>query len=253
MHIQLQPQSGNLDQWVSFARSEGYEFEIADLFSAPVLASPDLVEPLIDGYRQTGLTRSVHGAFIDVNPASADLLMRELSRRRCRESCRQAVSLGAEHVVFHSSCFPALRGGYLDNWASVCAAFYEELIHEYPVSIYLENAQDLDTAPLCALMERISSGRIGVCLDIGHAQYSRAPLPQWFADLKDRIGYLHLSDNMGAFDDHLPLGQGIIDWAAADRLWKSLEKHIPITLETGTLAQTRASLDYLKQNQYFGL
>ena len=41
------------------------------------------------------MAASVHGAFIDVNPASGDLRFRELSRKRCRESCEIAAALGA--------------------------------------------------------------------------------------------------------------------------------------------------------------
>lgn len=253
MSIQLQPQSLDLEQWVTLAKQEGAAFEVMDPFFAPGLGNVGKQMEIADQYRNAAMTASVHGAFIDVNPASGDPDFRELSRQRCRESCEIAVLLGAQSVVFHSSAFPFLRGAYLENWAASCASFYEELVQRYPLTIYMENAQDLDPVPLRKLMETVQSDRIGVCLDIGHANYSRTPICRWFEDLGQWIGYLHLSDNLGAFDDHLPLGQGAIDWELVDRYWKALGKDIPVTLETGNLDATKASIDFLRNHRYFGL
>lgn len=253
MAIQLQPQSADLEQWVTLAREECTSFEVMDPSFLSGIGNFEKYGEIAQLYRKTGMAASVHGAFIDVNPASGDPDFRELSRQRCRESCEIALALGAENVVFHSSAFPFLRGAYLDNWAVSCASFYEELVAQYPVRIYIENAQDLDPTPLRCLMEQIHSDRIGVCLDIGHVHYSRVPVCQWFDQLGQWILYLHLSDNLGEFDDHLPLGKGSIDWAQVNRLWKSLDKDIPITLETGNLNSTKESIYFLRKHHYFGL
>ena len=218
--------------------------------------------PMLDGnaaaacrewYKSSGRVNAIHGAFIDVNPASGDPAFRELSRRRCWESCVLAVALGAEQVVFHSSAFPFLRGGYLENWADLCAAFYMELVEEYSgLTLCIENSQDLDPEPLKALMKRAGNG-VGVCLDIGHANYSGTPLEAWFDVLGPSIACLHLSDNMGRFDDHLPLGDGVIDWALANRLYQGLGHQLPMTLEVGGLQGVEKSLAFLRRKGYFGL
>ena len=253
MPIQLQPQSRNLEQWITLAQDEHCAFEVMDPFFLSGIGHFEKYEHITQQYRKSGMAASVHGAFIDVNPGSNDPDFRELSRRRCRESCEIALALGAENVVFHSSAFPFLRGAYLENWAVSCASFYEELVTQYPVRIYIENAQDLDPTPLRRLMERICSDRIGVCLDIGHIHYSRTSVSQWFDQLGKWIRYLHLSDNVGEFDDHLPLGKGSIDWDHVNRLWESLDKNIPVTLETGGLESTRESIRFLRRHHYFGL
>ena len=253
MPIQLQPPISDLDAWRILAQQENAVFEIMEPLLVTSSGSTEKQKERIEQYQKTGLAKSMHGAFIDVNPASGDPDFRELSRKRCRESCEIASALGADNLVFHSSAFPFLRGAYLNNWADTCAAFYEELAANYPVRIYLENAQDVDPTPLRELMERLQSDRIGVCLDIGHVNYTRVPLNQWFEKLGQWIGYLHLSDNLGHFDDHLPLGQGSVDWESVNRLWKTLGKEIPITLETGNLKSTRESIHFLHGNGYFGL
>ena len=253
MSIQLQPQYRELEQWVALAQTECAAFEVMEPFFLSGVGNLGKYEEISHQFRKTGMVSSVHGAFIDVNPASGDPDFRKLSRQRCQESCEIALALGADNVVFHSSAFPFLRGPYLKNWAVNCAAFYEELVAQYPVRINIENAQDLDPTPLRCLMDHISSNRIGVCLDIGHIHYSRTPVCQWFDQLGQRVQYLHLSDNMGEFDDHFPLGKGSIDWAEVDKLVGSLGRDIPITLETGNLESTKESIAFLRKHHYFGL
>ena len=156
-------------------------------------------------------------------------------------------------MVVHSSCFPFLRGAYLEGWAALSAVLYETLVDEYDLDIFVENSQDVDPIPLMTLMEIVKSDRIKVCLDIGHANYSNTSLAKWFDDLGDNIRYIHLSDNYGISDDHLTLGKGNVDWGEADRLYRSLGRKIPLTLEVGNLESVKKSIEYLRQNGYFGI
>ena len=57
---------------------------------------------------------------------------------------------------------------------------------------------------------------------------------------------------MGTYDDHLPLGQGSIDWDEADRLWRGLKRDTPLTLEVGNLDNVMKSVDFLKEKGLFG-
>ena len=52
---------------------------------------------------------------------------------------------------------------------------------------------------------------VGVCLDTGHTALGRA----WrrFVDVSGkRLLHVHVHDNRGHHDDHLPPGQGVLDW-----------------------------------------
>lgn len=251
--IQLQPQYLHRDAWASLLEKTDYPFEVIDPVAPPILGNETEYADCCRWYRSSGRVRAVHGAFVDVNPASGDPMFKQLSRQRCRESCLLACQLGAKDVVFHAGAFPFLRGGYLEAWASSCAAFYDELAQSYEVQIFIENSADLDPTPLRLLMEKRTSEAVQVCLDLGHAHYSRAPMETWFTELGPYIGYLHLSDNRGLFDDHLPLGAGTLDWAEADRLWRTLGRDVPITLEAGSAADAEQSLHYLRTHGYFGM
>ena len=251
--MQIQPQYSARADWIGLAEREALTFEALEPFTPPYIGNEAWFDNCCKWCQASGRVTSVHGAFIDVNVASGDPPFRALSRRRCRESCALAVRLGTKNVVFHSSCFPFLRGGYLESWADTCAEFYMGLAEQYQTHIYIENSPDLDPQPIRELMRRIADERIGVCLDFGHANYSRVPIRGWFDALGDRIGYLHLSDNNGSFDDHLPLGDGNIDWEEAHTLWKEIGKDIPLTLEVGGIDGVERSLRYLKEHRWFGM
>ena len=251
--IQVQPRFDFREEWEILAGKENLCYEALDFSTQPALLESGLFDEYSKWYRSCGRTTSIHGFFIDVNPASGDPDFRALSQAKCKSSCETAISVGAKNVVFHSSCFPFLRGIYLDVWSKRCADFYQELAQTYNLNILIENSPDIDPDPIRKLMERCSDSRIGVCLDIGHAAYSHQKISSWFDELGEWICYLHLSDNNGTYDDHLPLGEGCIDWGEVNEEWKKLDRDTHITIETNGLVTTSRAVSFLKKNHYFGL
>jgi len=63
------------------------------------------------------------------------------------------------------------------------------------------------------LISNIGQDNVGVCVDVGHANVGKKFKP---ADVLRQFGSLvwalHLHDNNGGGDQHLPPGEGIIDW-----------------------------------------
>ena len=240
--------------WDALAEEENLTYELLEPSLPPFLQQGD--SEICSHLWKNGVpVTALHGAFIDVNPASGDPLFRQLSRRRCEESCQLAESLGAEIVVFHSSCAPFLDGDYRKHWAEDCTLFYRQLAETHPaLTICIENSMDVSPTPLQMLMQHPERHpRVQTCLDIGHASYSRTPLSEWFHALGEYIGCLHLSDNHRLYDDHLPLGAGSIDWESADRFWRGLPHAVPITLEVGRISGVRQSLAWLRSQHYFGM
>ena len=62
------------------------------------------------------------------------------------------------------------------------------------------------------ILRHLPSDEVGVCVDTSHCS-----LGGFLLDAVDRFAgrlvHLQVSDNRGASDDHLPPGDGIIDWA----------------------------------------
>ena len=52
-----------------------------------------------------------------------------------------------------------------------------------------------------------------ICLDTGHAYLGR-DLAAVVHKLSGHLWMVHASDNHGHYDDHLPPGEGDVDWAA---------------------------------------
>ena len=98
-----------------------------------------------------------------------------------------------------------------------------------------------DLAPIFAASEKV-----GFHLDVGHAHMFRGKgEPNRTASLLeafgDRLAHVHIHDNLGGEDLHLPLGVGTIDWREMARVLKGAGWNGTVTLEI--FAEERAYLD----------
>ncbi len=101
--------------------------------------------------------------------------------------------------------------------------------------------------------------------DIGHANLGELPederLEKSFAPLRDYVSSVHLHDNHGEKDEHLPPYDGSIDWPSAIKILQSApQTSLPLVLElkekTGheaptagdQLAAARAALDRFEES-----
>jgi sugar phosphate isomerase/epimerase len=69
-----------------------------------------------------------------------------------------------------------------------------------------------NTDAMLRLIEAVDEPNLGAILDTGHQYAQKEILPLSIAKLKDRLMYLHLSDNDSTKNDHFIPGQGTIDW-----------------------------------------
>ncbi|MGD8522994.1 MAG: sugar phosphate isomerase/epimerase family protein [Desulfobacterales bacterium] len=88
-------------------------------------------------------------------------------------------------------------------------------------------------------------------LDIGHANIDDQDgnkILDFIRRYSHRIGHIHLSDNFGKRDDHLPLGEGTIDFNRAAKALKNCAYDDTITLEifAEDRQKLKASKEYFK-------
>jgi len=82
------------------------------------------------------------------------------------------------------------------------------------------------------LFDRIPSSFFGFCLDVGHQHsFSRTPLKAWLEELQSVLREIHLHDNDGTSDSHLPIGEGTIDFVELFRYLGSNGMKPLLTLE----------------------
>jgi len=118
-----------------------------------------------------------------------------------------------------------------------------ELAEPYGIRIMVEHPPipSVSTDDIRAILR--ADQRLGFHLDVGHAYVGGDRLGGLLKAFSKQLCHVHLSDNRGRDDDHMPLGAGRIDWPRALRLLKERGYDGTMTLEV--FAQER---DYLLQS-----
>jgi sugar phosphate isomerase/epimerase len=81
------------------------------------------------------------------------------------------------------------------------------------VRFALENGVSLPTMEyVIALVDALGPDRAGVCVDTGHAALGDLGPGRALRMARHRLITTHLQDNRGQHDDHMPPGDGCIDW-----------------------------------------
>ncbi len=110
--------------------------------------------------------------------------------------------------------------------------------HHAGVTLALENTTSEmgDPAYLRAFVDETRLTGLRFNFDIGHANLADGPaeerLEKSFVPLRDLVASVHLHDNHGEKDEHLPPYDGSIDWGAAIPLLRSAPAdNLPVVLE----------------------
>ncbi|MDW5561625.1 MAG: sugar phosphate isomerase/epimerase family protein [Methanomassiliicoccus sp.] len=159
---------------------------------------------------------SAHAPMSDINIGSLNPRMLEASVGEitaCLEGCHR---LGMGVCTVHPSFLTPIGMVCREKVIEVAKASLrrlDRLSRELGVKIGLENMPrslfSMGTTPE-ALVQLAEGTEMGFCLDVGHAN-TMGLLPQ-FMDLKPRLVNLHVHDNQGKFDEHLPIGDGTVDF-----------------------------------------
>ncbi len=147
-----------------------------------------------------------------------------LRRRRALDAILRAVDaaarLEARHVVLHPGPELAreppaderlhrlrLAAATIDVVARRCREEGPRLVLENMLPhLLFGNARDL-----LWILAALREPGVGICLDTGHAHLG-ADLPRMVRLFAGNLRMLHVHDNRGHGDDHLPPGLGEIDW-----------------------------------------
>ncbi len=224
-----------VDQTLPFLLERGLQPEIA--FRGPELdeVSPKELERVASRLASAGLAITVHGPFHDLNPGALEPLVSEVTRSRFDQTLEAAGRLGASLVVLHPGYDRWKYGGQDHLWLEQNLRFWPSLLERAAAlacPVALENIFETRPQPLVDLLEAIDSPWLGHCFDTGHWNlFADTPLPDWFAALGRRTIHMHLHDNRGDRDEHLPVGEGSIDFGEVFRLIAEITVPPRMTLE----------------------
>lgn len=187
----------------------------------------------------------LHAPFAELSPCAIDPLVRQVARRRLLQTAQLCIRYGISRMVVHSGFIPHI---YFPEWfVEQSALFFRDLLAQLPASFQLliENVLDPDPHPLLEMVDAIGDPRVGLCLDVGHAHASSSvPVEDWLDALAPRLWHLHIHDNDGTFDAHLPPGQGSIGFPGLFERIFSRAPRATVTCEcpdaTGCIRQLQA-------------
>ena len=187
------------------------------------------VSALIGGIER----RILHAPFNELCPAAIDPLVRDIARRRYRQAGALAGRYGVKKIVVHTGFVPTV---YFPAWfVEQSVPFWKEVLREMPedVTLCLENVMEPSPEIQRDILSGVDDPRFLACVDVGHAAAVGAACTaaDWIGELRSRPGHLHVHDNDGLADRHLPLGEGVIDMEAVFSAFERAPAGATVTIE----------------------
>ncbi|MHC1635392.1 MAG: sugar phosphate isomerase/epimerase family protein [Candidatus Methanospirareceae archaeon] len=240
-------------EWMYKIEEVGFQgWEIIDEGSQRLKG--DFKEEVREIYETTKLTLSLHAPFSDLNIASMNEGIWRESVRQIKESIRN-VHEWIEVCVVHPGNYSPLsiqmprkakeRG--VEALKEIC-----KYAAEYGIRVAVENMTDVDILlgrkpeDMEWMMKEVDMDNIGVCLDTGHANTTKT-LKEWI-ERNVKIIHIHANDNFGERDDHLPIGEGNIDWRGFIEGLKRNNYKGLMVIEVRDIEAGERSLEWLRKN-----
>jgi sugar phosphate isomerase/epimerase len=197
------------------------------------------------------LSVTFHAPFMDLNPGAVDARVREITFHRFEQVLALTPLFRPRAVVFHPGYDRWRYDNNEDLWLENSLLTWKPLVERgesLSVKLAIENVFEDRPSSLLRLFSALDSPWVGYCLDAGHENiFSREGAARWLETLGPHLVETHLHDNNGRADEHLPLGEGRIDFAA---IFAYLRKNRPgaiLTLEPHLAEHLEPSLKALQK------
>ncbi|MHA2393813.1 MAG: sugar phosphate isomerase/epimerase family protein [Promethearchaeota archaeon] len=177
------------------------------------------IERLLEIKSSYNLNFSIHAPWADTNLSADDDLIREWILKRIRASIRFTSDLDGHSLVIHPGWLTAtdrfMKGRAWElNLRSI--RWLLRYANEYGVDLLMENVPQSKPYLLVSVSdfemfyEEIEFD-LGMVLDIAHSHLQGETL-DFIYRFGEKIQHVHVSDNHGESDEHLPIGDGSVDW-----------------------------------------
>ena len=157
-----------------------------------------------------------HGPFMDLSPGGVDRKVKEVTLQRFSRTIELGRFFQPKSIVFHPGYEKWKFDGNEKLWLESSLDTWGPLVEEARkggLVLLLENVFEESPQTLKALLEKIDSPHLRFCFDTGHHNvFSRSPLVAWMESLGGYLHEVHLHDNHGDADEHLPVGEGTFNF-----------------------------------------
>ncbi len=243
---------------VPYARlGEHLEYAIANRINPEVYLPAESLDQIVweelaahaEAIRVAGLATTIHSPFMDLNPGAMDASIRRATYHRIQQVMKAAELLHPKVIVVHPGFDDLHYGDNRLEWLKNSIDFWREFVpqaRELGTVLAVENIFEREPSTLKALLDEIDDPAFRHCFDVGHwNMFTTVSLEAWFSELGPYIAESHIHDNHGRSDEHLPVGEGNIDF---DRFFALLTRYASAavwTIEahsTGNLQRALANI-----------
>jgi len=193
---------------------------------------------------------TVHAPYMDLSPAGFDKTIKSISKDKIKKSVEMANILGAKQIV----CHPGYDKWRFDHneqlWLDSSIETWSEILKEAgdDLAVALENIFEETPSTFISLFEYFKNNNLYFCFDSGHFNlFSIKPLRDWLMPLQEHIIEMHLHDNHGKRDEHLPIGKGIFPFHELKSFLKQTKRDIIFTAEINNETYVTESIKNAKE------
>jgi len=228
---------------IEFAGKHGFQgFELA--FEYPK-ATPEQIlkksKRILDTFSRYNLVRIGHTqSFVNICDPSEPI--RRTSLRETVKALETAHSLDIGFLTVHPGfLWPVMRRE--KALKKTCKSLKELLkaagdlnlilgLENLPPRFFPPRGYFSKTEEFNVIFSQIASDRLKLVLDVAHASFFESDPPlKFIGKFYEKLAHIHLSDNLGQRDDHLPLGAGHVDYKTPIRELRRRKYSGTITLE----------------------
>ena len=120
------------------------------------------------------------------------------------------------------------------------------------IRLNIENHFEPEPDYLLRLMDAVKSSNFAMCVDAGHLNaFGTLSMRDWLKKYPaGSIREIHLADNLGDGDTHLPMGKGNIDFENFFKILSERNENYVFILEPRNIEEAKESLIFLEKKGY---
>ncbi len=198
----------------------------------------------------TDLVITIHLPYSDLNLASMNQPIWEETLRQMK-TCISLASEFCRLAVVHPGYLSPLGKQMPDRaWEQNILGLQEICDHasDHDMTIAVENMLNIESMlgrtpeEILGMLENVGRENLGFVFDIGHANTNGNV--DSFLPLKDKMVHVHVHDNKGVRDEHLPVKSGNVNWSRVAKALNGYDGRF--VTEARTLVQGVQSMRNLK-------
>jgi len=199
--------------------------------------------------KDLGLSCTLHAPFHDMLPGAQDQFVLQAVRNKLKRCFDLIEVFNPRSIVCHLGYLDCVHSYDLDQWLTTSLATWREMLvvaESSGTPVMFENTYETGPRVHKIILENLDSPLARFCLDVGHLlAFANTPWSNWLSALGPWLGQLHLHDNHGFRDEHLPVGHGDFGFPGFFSSLKSKNINPIITLEPRSVNDLWDSLNAL--------